>query len=981
MDRVSLPAFGTLLRRYRIAAGLTQEELAERAGVSVRRLGDLERGAPHTPRPDTIALLMGALGLSPQDAAALADAGRRLAPAAPAHAAPDGPATPPFVGRMPELALLERHVMGQGPPLLVIAGEPGMGKTRLLRAAVPRALLHGQRVLEGGCQRRGGQAPFAPLLDAVQGHINSRRPAQLRADLQGCAWLVRLLPELATGPIDPLPAWVLPPEQERRLMFAAVARFLANVAGPAGTLVVLDDLQWAGSDALTLLDTLVRSAAEIPLRVVGAYRHTEVRAQDPLSVLLADLAHAGLATQRQLSPLAPAETAQLVAGLLEGGDDEDVAPQAALVERTGGVPFYVVSCSRGLRLSQADQEHGAGLPWNVTQSIRQRVAALPEGAQEVLGIAAVIGRVVPRALLVSLAACAEEQVLAGLDALGQGGLLEEHAGDAYHFAHDIIREAVEADLGMGRRTLLHRRIAEFLERQPGEAPVEALAYHYVRGDDQEKALLYLERAGDRAQRQGAHTAAQTCYRELVEHLDRLGRVLDAACAREKLAAVSHYIGWLDVASEALERAATTYHRGGDVEGLRRTLALIGRLHAWRATPTEGLARIQPLIETLTEGAPSAGIAALYAALAWLFLASGRYGESVLAAERAVELARAVGDDRILADAETRRGVALVGLGQREESRRVLEGVLPLARTVGDVEILVRLYNNLARNYLSQGAFAACRHYLEYALEIDQRNDDVLNMIWTMSGLAEVLFYSGEWDAARAHLERAAELMRSAEWFLLSSTPLIGLARLHVATAEGAQAALCLEEALAKTRGRTHMWLWPTVPLLLAEQDLLDGRPESALGRLGQLPEDREMAEDSRTMLLPMLAWAHLAMGDDVTAGAVVERAIQRATVQDNRLVLVEALWVSSMVMVRQHRWTEARRSLDEGLALARSFPYPYAEARLLHTYGGMHAQRGAPDLARARLDEALTVFRQLGARKDSERVEQDLAALPQRLTV
>jgi predicted ATPase len=91
----------------------------------------------------------------------------------------------------------------------------------------------------------------------------------LRSALRGCAWLVRLLPELATGPIEPLPAWALAPAHERRLMFEAVVRLLTNVAGPAGVLLLLDDLQWAGSDALDLLGTLVRSAAEVPLRIVG----------------------------------------------------------------------------------------------------------------------------------------------------------------------------------------------------------------------------------------------------------------------------------------------------------------------------------------------------------------------------------------------------------------------------------------------------------------------------------------------------------------------------------------------------------------------------------------------------------------------------------------------------------------------------------------------------------------------------------------
>ena len=201
MDTVQPRAFGTLLRR-RIAAGLTQEELAERAGVSLRRIGDVERGVSWTPRRATVALLAEALGLSPMEHADFAEAARRLRVPAPAASARPWATTPPLVGRQRELALLERHLAGQGPPLLVLAGEPGIGKTRLLHAAIPRAVAQGWRVLEGGCQRRGGQEPFAPLLEAVRRHIRSQRTDDLRAQLQGCALLVRLLPELAEGPIS-----------------------------------------------------------------------------------------------------------------------------------------------------------------------------------------------------------------------------------------------------------------------------------------------------------------------------------------------------------------------------------------------------------------------------------------------------------------------------------------------------------------------------------------------------------------------------------------------------------------------------------------------------------------------------------------------------------------------------------------------------------------------------------------------------------
>src|SRR5262249_8323981 len=183
-------------------------------------------------------------------------------------------------------------------------------------------------------------------------------------------WLVQLLPELAQVAPPLVPAWGLPPEQERRLLFAAVARFLANASGPAGTLLVLDDLQWAGADALDLLASLVRGHRDRPLQIIGAYRGTEVPTQHHFAMLLADLAREGLATHVELGPLSGGEAAQLIHSLLEG--ELAAALMEQVLKRADGVPYFLVSSALGLRAGVLPDGSGAGVPWDMEQSIRQR---------------------------------------------------------------------------------------------------------------------------------------------------------------------------------------------------------------------------------------------------------------------------------------------------------------------------------------------------------------------------------------------------------------------------------------------------------------------------------------------------------------------------------------------------------------------------------------------------------------------------------
>ena len=512
--RDATPTCGQLLQRYRVLAGLTQEELAGRAGYSGNYIGKLEqdqRGLPAA-AADRLAAV---LGLADQDRAALHAARERR------QGGRELPARL-LAGRDAEMAQIRQYLAGAGPPVLLLAGEPGMGKTRLLEEAASRAAGGGWGVARGGCLRRAQDA-YAPLSGALDDALQ-RLPDGRRAEALRQAGRVDLvLPELALsggpGPAAGGAPARFQPEQQRRLLVSSAGRLLHALAGPAGTLLVLDDLHWAGPDAVDLLAALLAAAGSPPLRVIGAYRDSETPAR--LDEFVADLARASLVRVLPLGPLTDADAGRLLAQLSpEGEQQEQPAVLSAIVRRAGGVPFFLVS--------YAEQVSGGGqggaplaVPWTVAQVIGQRVAALPGPAKELLSVAAVAGRVVLHSLLAQVTGSDDEQVLEAVETALEARLLAEDGPDRYRFTHDLIRETVEDGLSAARRRRLHRRIGQALEHQPG-APAESLAFHFSQSGEDGTAAGYLELAGDQAQQRVAYAAAAEFYAAAAARLEAAG---------------------------------------------------------------------------------------------------------------------------------------------------------------------------------------------------------------------------------------------------------------------------------------------------------------------------------------------------------------------------------------------------------------------------------------------------------------------------
>jgi tetratricopeptide (TPR) repeat protein len=573
---------------------------------------------------------------------------------------------------------------------------------------------------------------------------------------------------------------------------------------------------------------------------------------------------------------------------------------------------------------------------------------------------------------------------AALDAVCRARLLAEAGEDAYEFAHNLSREVVWNDLGAARRAALHRRVAETLEHEPGEA--QALAYHYARCGEREKAAEYLERAGDRAQAMCANTAAESCYRELVERLDELGHGGAAARAREKLGVVLRTRARYDEALEMLDRAVQGYRTAGDREGQRQAIAQIGRVHARRGTPEEGLARIQALLNAPGTGEPaaaSAGLAALYVAQADLYYSTGRYHEQLTAAERAAGLARALHDERLLTQAEQWRSTALLTMGRPEEALPALEEIIPAAEALGDLSSHLHALNQVALAYIQQGEFAKSEAYIARALAAAEQRGDPVQVALMIYNRGLLGISSGRWRQARADFEQAATVMRQVPLAGTAAYPLLGLGHLSLLEGRWEAASRSLQEAITVAERSGDLQALRYALVILAERDLLEGRPEVARARLERLSARRHVdmaewagADAQDAQILALLAWTHLELGNTAEAEELAANSTVRARAEQHQLALIAALRVQALLALRRQAWQEAARSLDEALSLSRALPSSYDEARTLYLYGLLDARRGAAPAAHNRLQEALDILNWLGERLYAEHVERALADLP-----
>jgi DNA-binding SARP family transcriptional activator len=699
-------------------------------------------------------------------------------PPAPPAAPTDGiPALEvgPFVGREPELArlraALDEALSGRG-RLVVLAGEPGIGKTRTASELAREAAKRGARVLWGRCYEREGAPPYWPWVQMIRSYVELCDRARLSAELgTGAAVIAEVVPEVAgvLGPLEPPPE-LADEKQARFRLLDSFASFLVRAASNEPLVLVIDDLHAADAGSLGLLELVARGLDRTHLLIVVAYRDIALGRGHPLSQTLAELARERLFDRLPLRGLSE----QDVATFIEASAGPVPPPELVdrIYQQTDGNPLFVTEVVHLLeqegKLAAETVPDGRGWSFRVPEGLREvigrRLDRLSDRCNRVLQLAAVIGREFRLDQLTPLVDLSEEELLGVAEEALAARIVVEPPGTAgcYRFVHVLFQDTLLEELSTTRRVRLHGQIAETLEALYGEqaeAHASALAYHFAAAE----SLLGPERLVHYSRLAGEQAFAAHAYEDAIAHFQRAlsareGSPIDDEIADLTVALVhSEFLGRerydLGEALDRLHRAFGYYAAAGRTQ---RAVDLAAYPFPLVYRPT-GVPEL--LTRALDLAPPGSLDAGRILANTGRFLGTnvGDYEAAADAFHRALEIARHHDDlaleRRILVLA------ARVDWWHLRFDRSVARSMraLELARDADDqqTELYARAW--LVREAATRGDLAEARAHAAVSLELADR---LRERYWLATARVNGLwlaYLEGDWDEARRYSDAGLTL--------------------------------------------------------------------------------------------------------------------------------------------------------------------------------------------------------------------------------
>ncbi|MBU0490607.1 MAG: AAA family ATPase, partial [Chloroflexi bacterium] len=659
----------------------------------------------------------------------------------------------PLVGRQAERATLLRHVeqalAGHG-GLVLVEGEAGVGKTRLLQDIAQGAAWRGMPVARGRGLELAPASPYGILTEALGAALSPLRAGQLAEMVPGIELRAAggLIPALTAGlPRDALPPHVsLGPAQDRARLLDALAQVILALGQITPHLLILEDLHWADESTLAALTHLMPHLGHSPILVIGSYRGGEARERPAIWQALQMLDKAGLWDRLVLERLDAAAAGELVR-LSLGLAAEAPRFEARLYAETQGNPLFLLETLRALRDEGLLTRDAAGawrtrwdettvdyaelpLPASVTQVIARRLARLDAPTRAVLNAGAVLGGDFDLAILAQVGRLDRQAVLAAVSDLVRRRFLAEGPA-AYTFTHDQVRRAVYRALSFDERRQLHVRAGEDLEDLHPDR-VEALAQHFDRGGVPEKALAYMLQAGERAEGIYDYPAALACYERALVLVGQAPAVRWDVLARQEQ--VLEILGRREIQTEVLAEMLHLAKELDDPVRQTRTYYRQGWWQVLAGKPDQALT----LLDQATLLARTAGELGLLGiclrTVAWAWFRMGDVARCRAAAEEAQTLLHEAGDrdgEALTLNMLGSLHLALTGnyaqaLACFEECRRIASEIGNLYRASLSLGNVAFACTSLGDYHASQSALA---EMLAFLVDVGARGQESTCLFW------------------------------------------------------------------------------------------------------------------------------------------------------------------------------------------------------------------------------------------------------------
>jgi len=687
-----------------------------------------------------------------------------------------------LVGREEELKqarnLWRKTLSGEG-QLLLISGEPGIGKTRLLREMATHVEVSGGWALIGE-SRFGSRTPYDAFTQIVHQGLERANSNGIKIPESILADLLTLAPELRTIFKDIPSNPTLDPELEQHRLLENIASFVKILAEEVPLLLAVDDAHWSDSGTLAILQHLARRIRKQKVMLLITYREVELDEALPFHEAMLGLSREGIPIRLKLSRLTRDQTEDLLRTIFT---QEITSPFLdAIYHETEGNPFFIEEVCKALVESgniyyQDGQWHRPDtgeleIPQSIRVAIQTRVGRLPQQHQEVLRLASLLGREFEYEILLEASNTDEEVLINALESSEKAQLIQEIPGRkevTFQFSHALFPATLAEGIRTLRRRKLHMLIAEAIEARRPEN-YEALALHYGEAGSNEKALVYFTKAGMRASSLYANQEAQGYFLSALDLVDddlkraelltQLGIVLDRMGALGKAIDIWREGIELYLNHERLDQAADLYARCGRV--------------SWERTDTPGnLSICQEGLQAIGEGVEGPGIAKLLAETGRAYFFNSQLKDVESYCRRAMQMA----EKHQAIDVQTD---ALITLGllfdyDAEMAVPLFEKAIELTEPAGFWSEASRAHNNLSVVLAySLGNIKACREHLIRAAELSHSTGDISRELFYQSAALGYLVLTGEFQAAEVTLAELYELSKVAQDSMYANAVLRGI---------------------------------------------------------------------------------------------------------------------------------------------------------------------------------------------------------------